>query len=222
MKRHRLIGLVLMSAFARASLAQGLPSPSAIEAERQRIAPQRQQMFDPDNPATRNAANHFPNVPTPERAGIDIEALARQYEQKSAARRMDELMVFASFTMPRESLRRVVSQARQLGASVVLRGFKNNSLKETARAIEALGEPGGNVLVNPRAFTQYKVRAVPTLVLASAATIDQVDREGCALPGHYVAVSGDVSLDYALEEIARRSPGFEPVAARYLRQIRGH
>lgn len=257
MKRHTLFGLVLLAIFARQSLAQNLPSPSVLEAERQRITQQRRQMFDagktviqagkgvtpgpadiererqrverdrkplfdPDNPATRNAGNSFPNVPTPDRAGIDIEALARQYEQKSAARRTDELMVFASFTMPRESLRRLVSQARQVGAAVVLRGFKNNSLKETAQAIEALGEPGGNVLINPKAFTQYKVKAVPTLVLASAATIDQVDREGCALPEHYVAVSGDVSLDYALDEIARRAPSFEPVAARYLRQIRGH
>lgn len=199
-----------------------LPRPADIERERQRVEQDRKALFDAGNPATRNAGNAFPKVPTPDRSGIDIEALARQYEQKSAARRTDELMVFASFTMPEASLRRLVSQARQVGAAVVLRGFKNNSLTETAQAIQALGEPGGNVLVNPNAFTKYQVKAVPTLVLANATTIDQVDREGCALPEHYVAVSGDVSLDYALDEIARRAPGFEPVATRYLRQIRGH
>jgi conjugal transfer pilus assembly protein TrbC len=199
-----------------------LPRSADIERERQRVEQDRKALFDAGNPATRNAGNAFPKVPTPDRSGIDIEALARQYEQKSAARRTDELMVFASFTMPEASLRRLVSQARQVGAAVVLRGFKNNSLTETAQAIQALGEPGGNVLVNPNAFTKYQVKAVPTLVLANATTIDQVDREGCALPEHYVAVSGDVSLDYALDEIARRAPGFEPVATRYLRQIRGH
>lgn len=198
-----------------------LPRPADIERERQRVEQERKALFDADNPATRNAGNAFPKVPTPDRSGIDIEALARQYEQKSAARRSDELMVFASFTMPAASLKRLVSQARQVGAAVVLRGFRNNSLKETAQAIEALGELGGNVLVNPNAFTKYQVKAVPTLVLASTATIDQVDAQGCALPDHYVAVSGDVTLDYALDEIARRAPGFEPVAARYLRQIRG-
>lgn len=198
-----------------------LPSQADIERERQRVEQDRKALFDADNPATKNAGNTFPRVPTPDRSGIDIEALARQYEQKSAARRTDELMVFASFTMPEASLKRLVSQARQVGAAVVLRGFRNNSLKETAQAIEALGEPGGNVLVNPNAFTKYQVKAVPTLVLARAATIDQVDAQGCALPDDYVAVSGDVSLDYALDEIARRAPGFEPVATRYLRQIRG-
>ena len=198
-----------------------LPRSADIEREKQRVEQDRKAMFDADNPATRNSGNSFPKVPTPDRSGIDIEALARQYEQKSAARRTDELMVFASFTMPEASLRRLVSQARQVGAAVVLRGFKNNSLTETAQAIQALGEPGGNVLVNPNAFTKYQVKAVPTLVLARAATTDQMDAQGCALPDHYVAVSGDVTLDYALDEIARRAPGFEPVATRYLRQIRG-
>jgi conjugal transfer pilus assembly protein TrbC len=198
-----------------------LPRAADIERERQRVEQERKALFDADNPATRNAVNAFPKVPTPDRSGIDIEALARQYEQKSEARRTDELMVFASFTMPAASLKRLVSQARQVGAAVVLRGFRNNSLKETAQAIEALGEPGGNVLVNPNAFTKYQVKAVPTLVLASAATVDQVDAQGCALPDHYVAVSGDVTLDYALDEIARRAPEFAPVATRYLRQIRG-
>ena len=35
------------------------------------------------------------------------------------------------------------------------------------------------------------------------------------------AVSGDVTLDYALDELTRRAPEFEPLASRYLRQLRG-
>lgn len=222
MNKKTVIGLMLLAAFARESVAQSTPTASQLEQERQRIELERKQMFDANNPATKNATNVFPNVPTPERAGIDIEALAKRYEQKAAARKMDDLMIFASFTMPAESLKRIVSQANRVGASVVLRGFKNNSLKDTALAIQALGEQGGNVLVNPNAFTKYKIQAVPTMVLARAETIDQVDNEGCALPDNYVAVSGDVSLDYALEEIVRRAPPFEAVASRYLRQIRGN
>ncbi len=199
-----------------------IPDSADLDREMRRVERERKQMFDPNNPATRNAANVFPNVPTPERAGIDIEALAKKYEQKAAARKMDDLMIFASFTMPAESFKRIVSQANRAGASVVLRGFKNNSIKDTALAIKELGEQGGNVLVNPNAFTKYKVRAVPTMVLARAATIDRVDNEGCAIHDDYVAVSGDVSLDYALDEIVRRSPQFASVASRYLRQIRGN
>jgi conjugal transfer pilus assembly protein TrbC len=198
-----------------------MPGSADIEREMQQVERERKAMFDPNNPATRNAPNVFPNVPTPERAGIDIEALARRYEQKAAARKMDDLLIFASFTMPQESLKRLVGQANRIGAAVVLRGFKNNSLKETSLAINALGEQSGNVQVNPNAFTKYKVATVPTFVLAKADGIDQVDAEGCALPDTYVSVAGDVSLDYALEEIARRSPQFEGLASRYVRQLRG-
>lgn len=198
-----------------------IPNTADIEREMRRVDQDRKQMFDANNPATKNAGNVFPNVATPSRAGIDIEALAKQYEQKAQARKMDDLMVFASFTMPAASLKRIVSQASRVGASVVFRGFKNNSLKDTALAIQKLGEQGGNVLVNPNAFIKYKVKAVPTMVLAKAASIDEVDNEGCALPDNFVSVSGDVSLDYALDEIVRRTPQFEAEANRYLRQMRG-
>lgn len=256
MVKRSVLGLLVMAAFARESLAQDLPSASqleqerarieqerkqmfdpanpatqpkrgalpaadAIEREMRRIEPERKQMFDAENPATKNAPNVFPNIPTPAPSGIDIEALARQYERKAQARKRDDLMVFASFTMPAESLQRLVRQANRVGATVVFNGFKDNSMKATAAAINALGEAGGNVIVNPNAFAKYQIAAVPTVVLATPAAFEQVDENGCALPDHYAAIAGDVSLDYALDELARRAPQFEPVATRYVRQLRG-
>lgn len=199
-----------------------MPSANDIAGEMPKVEQERKALFDPNNPATVNAPNVFPDVPTPEPSGIDIETIARQYEQKAAARKMNDLMVFASFSMPKESLKRIVSQANRIGASVVFRGFKNNSWKETALAIGQLGEQNGNILINPLAFTKYQVAAVPTMVIVKADAVDQVDNEGCALPDNYVAVAGDVSLDYALDEVAQRSPSFEPLATRYLRQFRGN
>lgn len=220
MRSKTLIGLMLAATFAGETLAQ-TPTASQFEQERQRIETARKAMFDADNPATTNAPHSFPNVPTPARAEIDIEAIARQYERKTAARKTDDLMIFASFTMPKASLKRLISQAHRVGASVILRGFKNNSLKATALAINGLGESGGNVLIHPNAFAQYKINAVPTVVLAKTGSNGRVDSDGCALPDHFVSLSGDVSLDYALAEMARRAPLFEPVATRYLRQLRG-
>jgi conjugal transfer pilus assembly protein TrbC len=170
---------------------------------------------------TKNAPNVFPNVQTPQSSGIDIEALARQYEQKAAVRKMDALMVFASFTMPRESLIRLVRQTGRVGGAVVFNGFKDNSLKATAAAIQELGEGSAHVQINPKAFTKYRVRAVPAVVLTKAEATDQVGEDGCALPNNYAAVSGDVSLDYALDEIAKRDPQFRRLAMRYARQVRG-
>lgn len=197
------------------------PAAAAIKREMVRIEGERKAMFDANNPDTRNAPNLFPNVSAPEVSNIDIEAIARQYEKKVAARKMDDLMIFASFTMPAESLKRIVTQANRIGAAVVFRGFKNSSWKDTALAIKALDANSGNVLVNPKAFDKYKIDAVPAVVLLKAEGIGQVDNEGCALPDKFVSLAGDVSLEFALEEIARRSSSFEPMASQYLRQVRG-
>jgi conjugal transfer pilus assembly protein TrbC len=197
----------------------GMPSAERLTREQARIEAERKTIFA--DPSLSGAPNVFPNIPTPAPGQVDIEALAKRYESKAIARKSDDLMIFASFSMPAESLRRLVASAHRVGGAVVLRGFKNNSYKDTAKAIHDLGEQGGNVLVNPNAFDKYKVSAVPTVVLTKPDAIDQLDADGCALPNTYAAVSGDVTLDYALDELARRAPEFEPLASRYLRQLRG-
>lgn len=198
-----------------------MPSQAEVDAEMKRIERDRKEMFDSGNPAVVRQPNVFPNVATPERGGINIEAIAKRYEQKAAARKTDELMVFASFSMPSESFKRLVSQTSQVGGVVVLRGFKNNSYKETVMAINQIGEASGSVLVNPNAFTKYKVKAVPSVVLAKSNFIDQVDQDGCALPDNFASVGGDVSLEFALEQLSKRAPDFERMASGYLRQLRG-
>ncbi len=217
MRNSFLIGL-LLCAKVSVAFAQ-TPTVLEIEKEQQRIEVGRKRMFDARNPATQNTANSFPNLPTPARAGMDIETMARQYEQKAETQKTDGLMIFASFTMPDESLKNLLKQANRVGASVVLRGFKNNSIKETALAIHALGEAGGNIAINPKSFTQYKIEAVPTVVLTKAEGIGNADEQGCALPEHFIAVSGDVSLDYALAQIVQRAPQWESIATSYLRQL---
>jgi conjugal transfer pilus assembly protein TrbC len=197
------------------------PRDSDIRREIRKIESERKQLFDPQNPATKDAINSFPDIATPERSGIDVEALAKRYEQKAAAGRADGLMVFVSFTMPRESLKRAIAEANRVGGVVVMRGFKDGSVKATAQAINELGEASGNVQINPNAFTKYRVHAVPAVVLAKPEGFEAVDKEGCALPDKYVMVSGDVGLSYALEEIERRAPAFQEMAARYGRPLRG-
>lgn len=220
MQNKHTVLLMLLAIFTHESGAQNMPNALQIEQERQRIEAQRKPLFDPNNLSIKNAPNVFPNIATPQRASTDIETIAHPYKQKTVSHKMDELMIFISFTMPRESLQRLIIQANQVGASLVLNGFKNNRLKATAQAIKALGEQSGNVLINPKAFIQYKIKAVPTFVLTKIAAIEPLDKEGCALPDQFVSVSGDVSLDYALDEIAQRAPTFETAARRMLRQIR--
>ena len=197
------------------------PTPDAVRQEMQRIESERKKLFAPDNPATRNTANNFPAIPAPAVSTLDIQTIAKKYEQRAGNRVTDELMIFVSFSMPSESLQRVVAQARKAGATVVLNGFKNNSWKATAEAIRDLGETGGNVIINPNAFAKYEIKSVPALIVARADSVEQISSAGCALPDTYVAVTGDVSLEYALDEISRRDVRFADLAARYAVQLKG-
>ena len=198
-----------------------LPSGAALNTEMERIEGERKAMFDEDNLASKSVPNTFPNIATPERSGIDIESLAKRYEMKAVDRKTDGLMVFASFTMPAPTLKRLIADTYKAGGVVVFRGFKDGSLKNTAFAVSALGEAAGNVQINPEAFKKYRVNAVPAVVLVKPEGQELVDNEGCALPDKYVMVAGDVGLGYALDNIAQRSLDFGDIAVRYGRPLKG-
>jgi len=146
------------SAYSDKNVKNKMPQDAAIEKERQRIEIERKAMFGDDNPLIQNPQNSFPNIPTPPVSNIDIETIARRYEKQAAARKSDDIFIFASFTMPQASLKRLIHQANKLGASVIFNGFKDNSLKTMMMAVNALGENNGNVVINPKAFTQYKIK----------------------------------------------------------------
>lgn len=199
----------------------GIPAQKAIEKEMGKIEGERKAMFDKSNPDTANAKNVFPNIEAPERAQIDLEALAKRYEQKAEARKSDGLMVFASFSMPAVTLKKLIGDTKKAGGVLVLNGFFEGSMKKTGQAINALGQGAGGVQINPKAFTKYRIKAVPAVVLIKPDGSDLVDTDGCALPEKYVMVAGDVGLSYALEQIELRSAEFKSMAERYARPLKG-
>ena len=194
-----------------------LPTDRALQAEQQRIESERKTVF-----STKDYGSTFPDIPTPKRDDDwNFEALTSRYQQKAWAQFREELLVFVSLSMPPESLKRLIRQTHQAGGSVLLRGFKEGSLKATAKAIQALGEAGGHVMIHPKAFTQYHVSSVPTVVLTTANPLSTTTSEGCALPESFASITGDVSLDRALDEIARQSTSFASRAQRYRRLVKG-
>jgi len=208
------------------------PNSEQIKSEEVEIERARKLLFSDDNAATNNAPSNFPKVPDALPNQIDIEALAKRYQNKAqAAVRADDLVVFASFSMPTESLRTLVISVTKLGGSVALRGFKNDSYRQTLQAIAALGVPSASISVNPKAFDQYQITAVPTFVLTKRSAQEALDANGCSLAESFVAISGDVSLAYALRQIAERpsaqspkplqatTPTWSALAERYLRQM---
>ncbi|MHB9100762.1 MAG: type-F conjugative transfer system pilin assembly protein TrbC, partial [Sulfuricella sp.] len=123
-----------------------------------------------------------------------------------------EMMIFVSFSMPRESLLRIVEQSEKSGARLIFRGFHGDKMTDMATHISALlGKHRVEAVIHPPAFGLFKVNQVPALVLAQSDAGDQLDN-GCAQPDRYVKVTGDVSQDYALEYIERTSPQWAATA----------
>jgi len=153
-------------------------------------------------------------LPRPATTTADPADMARQFRQQpiQAKPTTPEMMIFVSFSMPRESLRRIVEQSERTGARLIFRGFKGDKMTDMAAHISALlGKHRVEAVIHPPAFAQFQVNQVPALVLAQSDAGDQLD-SGCAQPDRYVKVTGDVSQDYALEYIERTSPQWAATA----------
>lgn len=168
-----------------------------------------------------------PNVPVQkEGSGIDINTLVEQYSKvqqaPNAKPKGNDLMIFVSLAMPAESLERLTQQAERAGAVLVLRGLKNDSLKDTTAEIYKYERKHKAAWqINPPAFKKFDVSVVPTFVLAKASQAIDAMADGCAPAGSFVAVSGDVTLDYALEAIGKNRTDFTREANGFLDKIRG-
>ena len=153
-------------------------------------------------------------LPRPATTTANPADLARQFRQQPIQTKpaTPEMMIFVSFSMPRESLLRIVEQSETTGARLIFRGFAGDKMTDMAARIGALlGKHRVEAVIHPPAFTQFKVDQVPALVIAQSDAGNLLD-SGCAQPDRYVKVTGDVSQDYALEYIERTSPQWAATA----------
>ena len=213
---------------ARALKAQPLPTPERLATQPPRAIPR----IAPDTATVAAAAAAA--------GSIDIAAMARQgaaLGTPSAANSASALRIFITLDMPRTSLQRLVDQAARTGATLVLRGLKAQSMRQTLAAVSELLESRGvSWVIDPDAFTRFQVSAAPTFVLTLAdeslpntpgfGSVPMLPRcagTGCATPtpeAAYLSVSGDVSLDYALDAMRRASPEAAPRASAILQRLR--
>lgn len=123
------------------------------------------------------------------------------------------VMVFASFSIPEPSLKALVVDAKEAGVPIVLRGFVDGSLEQTARRMASLlghtegpgatAEALGGVIIDPRAFRVFDVSHVPTFI-STAHPLPECDGLDCsAPPPPHDRVAGNMSLAAALEALFR-------------------
>jgi conjugal transfer pilus assembly protein TrbC len=168
-----------------------------------------------------------PRLPriTPAAPALDIAEIARQHlqlkAQDDAAPPTPSLRIFVSLSMPQASLRLLTAQAERAGATLVLRGLKANSMKQTLDAVQALiGERRVSWQIDPEAYTRYSVRYAPTFVLIpSASAGDSACGTSCTAANAHYRVAGDVSLGYALDTLVRRYPDAQRHAMPFIQRL---
>ena len=143
-------------------------------------------------------------------------------------------IVLVSFSMPRQSLRALLDEAARIGSPVVLRGFKDGSMRATVEALLALygidpnasSPPEGmegrtlpGLAVDPTLFRRFGVDAVPAFIV-TAEPVGPCGRDGCPVPDHLI-VRGEASLAYALDVMARtaRDRRLAAVARRWAERL---
>lgn len=181
----------------------------------------------PDAQAIERAPAALPPKVAPAAAGTDIEAIVRRHagtvipsQDRSS---QPALRVFVTLDMPAASLKALADQAARSGAALVLRGLKGGSMRATLEALQALiGERQLAWQIDPEAFTRFSVEHVPTFVLLTGRTgaADSACAADCPLSSGFVAIAGDVSLDYALHAMVRQAPGSGPQAQPFLMRLK--
>lgn len=165
-------------------------------------------------------------LPQPAAKAPDIESIAQKFQSiknssPTAAIGKPDLLIFVSFSMPREALIRTIEQAERAGGTLVFRGLKGDSMKRMGEEVRALiGERNVSVAIHPPAFQQFSIRQVPAVVIANAKA-GSVMGDGCSLPETFAKVTGDVTLDFALDYIERKSPVWASVARTYRLRMEG-
>src|SRR5262249_44724368 len=151
-----------------------------------------------DQAAASQSPFNFDAIPLP-KASIDVEGLARTYEQhrqafenaKGFGSEQPVLFVFVTLGMPEQTLRLLIDQASRARAVMVLRGLANASIRQTAAEVQRLiGEKRVEWLIDPQAFDRFGVNQAPTFVLPKAlAPINDCGSASCVASNAFPSIA---------------------------------
>ncbi len=131
-------------------------------------------------------------------------------------------IAFASLSMPPRSLKTLVRDTAAAGGVTVLRGFPGGSAKQLTKMLAAMGQSGEQLSalgIDPRLYRAFDIKAAPSFVMASSDFMlcDGFDCTG-AVPPHD-RMSGNVSVQYALETFAGGAGPGSRLAALHLERL---
>ncbi|MFC1659633.1 type-F conjugative transfer system pilin assembly protein TrbC [Pseudomonadota bacterium] len=146
---------------------------------------------------------------------------SQQGSAGEAEKTINHLLIFISFSMPKQSLKERIEEAKRTGATLVLRGIIKDSITETAKELNKLtNNTGVNAIIDPNLFKAFSITKVPVIVVAKYRAYPCEDK--CNYTPIHDKISGNISLEYALEQIiSSRETITKPLAKKYLKKLRG-
>ncbi len=132
-------------------------------------------------------------------------------------------VAFASLSMPPQSLKTLVRDTAAAGGVTVLRGFPGGSAKQLTKMLAAMGQDGEQLSalgIDPRLFRAFDIKAAPSFVMASSdfTLCDGFDCKGTVPP--HDRMTGNVSVEYALETFAGGAGPGSRLAALHLERLK--
>ncbi|HHF7380154.1 TPA: type-F conjugative transfer system pilin assembly protein TrbC [Legionella anisa] len=102
-----------------------------------------------------------------------------------------QYQVFVSFSMPNRLLEETLRDAAHHGIPVLLNGFVNDSMRDTAVKIFELTKkvPNCSMQIDPTAFERYGITQVPAFVAVNQKSFD--------------VVLGNITMERAMDEVTR-------------------
>ncbi len=115
-----------------------------------------------------------------------IDQIITNHKNIESLEDRNSLIVFVSFSMPKELLWEYHQQIRNYGGRMVIRGLVENSFKQTIQKMKIDGNRALTLDINPKLFEEYGVKQVPTIVISNNLYFDKF--------------TGSVSVSHALEQ----------------------
>ncbi len=156
---------------------------------------------------------------------FDFERMISDHAKMAQANLGDapRFIAFASLSMPPQSLKKLVHDTSAAGGVTVLRGFPGGSAKQLTKMLTAMASNGEQLSalgIDPRLFRAFDVKAAPSFVMVSSdfTLCDGFDCKG-AVPPHD-RMTGNVSVEYALETFAGGAGPGSRLAALHLARLK--
>ena len=155
---------------------------------------------------------------------FDFDRMISDHAKMAEAKLGDapRFITFASLSMPSQSLKKLVRDTAAAGGVTVLRGFPGGSAKQLTKMLTAMASNGEQLSalgIDPRLFRAFDIKAAPSFVMASS-DFTLCDGFACkgAVPPHD-RMTGNVSVEYALETFAGGAGPGSHLAALHLARL---